>query len=90
MSEFSSPAAASAPVITFASLLAAVSMTVFIDTEMIAFAAAFVWSVGGLFHLPAPVVWALALAIGLPTAWACWRVAVLVFRAETDPANNIG
>jgi hypothetical protein len=75
-------------VITFTSIAGAVSVTLFIASEIIVAAAAAVWSIAGYFHLSQPLVVLLTACIGAPAIWGCWKVAKLAFDAETDPANN--
>ena len=69
-------------------LIGIVGPCLFIDTELVAVAIGLVWSVSGYFHLVDAAVSVLALLVGLPVAWLCGLVAILVFNAETDPANN--
>lgn len=45
-------------------------------------AAAAVWATAGLLHLPLGVTAALAVAVGVPTLWACWAIARAAWRSE--------
>jgi len=75
-------------VITFSSLLGVVSMTVLVDTLILTFAFVSLWALAGYFNLPLLPFAILSLAVLLPTAWACIKVGIMAFDAETDPANN--
>jgi hypothetical protein len=74
--------------ISFAAIVAVIAVTLFIDSEIMAVTAAALWALSGLFSMPAMVLAALGIAASLPALWACFAVAILVFNAETDPANN--
>ena len=64
------------------SLLTVVGIVLFVDVEILAVAAAAVWSIAGLMHLPLEAVVVLAALIGAPALWACWIVARKAWRAE--------
>ena len=65
-----------------AAIVTAIGVALFIDVEIVAMAAAAVWAVAGILHLPTVLTVVLALAIGLPAAWACWLVLRTAWRAE--------
>jgi len=75
-------------VITFGSVTAAVSATVLIDTLILTFAFLILWSIGGYLAMSLVPFAVFSLLILGPTVWACVKVAMLAFEAETDPANN--
>jgi hypothetical protein len=75
-------------VITFGSVMAVISATVLIDTLILTFAFLILWSVGGYLAMSLMPFAIFSLLILVPTVWACVRVAMLAFEAETDPANN--
>ena len=75
-------------VVTITTLLTTLSFSLFFITELIAVAAAIVWAISDILHLPLVVTAAIALMVGWPTVWAAAAVAILVFNAATDPENN--
>ncbi|QDY99582.1 hypothetical protein FQ775_03885 [Nitratireductor mangrovi] len=77
-----------ARVITFASLLGFFSVTVLICGQLAAIEVVTIYSVASLLHLPRLLVMVLAVLVGIPTLWLCWKVAWLAFEAETAPENN--
>jgi hypothetical protein len=74
--------------IGIAAIFAVITVTLFIDTEILAVTAAALWAMSGLFAIPAIFLAVLGVAVSIPALWACIAVAILVFNAETDPANN--
>ena len=77
-----------ARVITFSSVVGFVSITILIDTMILTFAYIFLWAMEGLFKLSLLPFAILSLLVLLPSIWACVKIAILAFDAETDPANN--
>jgi hypothetical protein len=77
-----------ARVISFSSIAGVVSATILIDTLILTFAFLTLWAVGGYLGLSLIPFAILTLFVLLPTVWACVKVAILAFDAETDPANN--
>ena len=58
------------------------------DEILAAIDAAAVWSLAGYLHLPAGVTIALAVVLGLPAIWACWKVTKLALEAERGDADT--
>lgn len=75
-------------VVTLAALAAAFFVTVFIVTEIVLAAAATVWALTGLLHLPLVAVIVLSVVVALPVLWGSVLTGVMAFMAETDPANK--
>ena len=80
--------AAAPRTLTLAALLAAFFVTLFISTEIVLTAAATVWALAGLFHLPLVAIIVLSVLVAVPTIWGSVLTAIAAFSAETDPANN--
>ncbi|WP_133122926.1 hypothetical protein [Zhengella mangrovi] len=75
-------------VISLATMIGTVAVTVFFATEALAGAFAMVWAFSGLMHLaPTPTLFLYGLAITASLA-ATAKVAMLAWDAETDPMNN--
>ena len=70
------------PLTTAAAIMAALGLILFVDLEIVAAAAAAIWSLTGYFQLPLGVATTLAVVIGLAALWLCWKVAVLAVAAE--------
>jgi hypothetical protein len=75
-------------VLTPVAIFGAVSMTLFVATEIIAFAFATVWAATGLMHLGETATYVVALIVAVPMVWALWLVAKMAWAAETDAENN--
>jgi hypothetical protein len=75
-------------VITLGSLIGIVSATALVDLLILTFAFVALWSVGAYLRMSAVPFAVSAAVILIPTVWACFKVALLAFEAETDPANN--
>ena len=71
------------------SILTVVGIVLFVDVEIVAAAAAAVWAIAGLLHLPLAATMVLAVLIGLPAAWACWVVARKAWNAEMHPDPEV-
>ncbi|AQQ05672.1 hypothetical protein B0E33_20620 [Roseibium algicola] len=74
--------------ITFGTMFGFVSAVVLVDTLLLTFAFLILWALAGYFRLSLVPFTILNALILIPTAWACARVGILAFEAETDPANN--
>lgn len=68
--------------------LGIISITAFLSTELAAAGGACLWGLSGLLQLSTASVYALAAVIGSAVVFACGRVAILAFEAETAPENN--
>jgi hypothetical protein len=75
-------------VITARTIVATVSVAMFILTELIAVAGSAVWAIAGFFHLTVFTGTVLAFLISIPTIYAAIATAILAFDTETDPENN--
>lgn len=75
-------------VINAYSICAAVSVAMFIWSELIAVAGSTFWAIAGFFHLTIFTGIGLALLISVPTIYAAIATAILAFDTETDPENN--
>ncbi|MEI2386371.1 hypothetical protein [Breoghania sp. JC706] len=75
-------------VLNLKSTLSFVSVTLLVDTIILSTSSFLVWSVGGYFRFSF-LLFAILTALVLPPAlWACVKVALLAFDAETAPENN--
>lgn len=75
-------------VINFRSLLGFIAVSIFVATEVIAAAAAAVWSISGLLELSAFPMIVLGTVVGFPCLYGIIMTTVMAFEAETDPENN--
>ncbi|GAB4521469.1 MAG: hypothetical protein Tsb0019_22890 [Roseibium sp.] len=75
-------------VITIGSLIGIVSATALVDLLILTFAFVALWAVGAYLRMSAVPFAVFSAVILIPTVWACYKVALLAFEAETDPANN--
>jgi hypothetical protein len=75
-------------VITARSICAAVSVAMFILTELIAVSGSTVWALAGFFHLTVFTGTMLVVLISIPTIYAAIATTILAFETETDPENN--
>lgn len=75
-------------VITPGSLLGFVSVSLFMTTEIIAAAAAAVWSLSGLLHLDSFPTLVLGTLIGVASLYGIVKSTIMAFDAETDSENN--
>lgn len=75
-------------VVTAGAIAGILAVTLFLDGELIGVVVAAVWSLSSIFHLPWAFCAILATALAVPALWACIAVAIMVYDAETDPANR--
>lgn len=75
-------------VINLWSLTGAVSVSLFVCTEIIAAAAVAVWAISGILALGTISTLALGVVVGIPSLYGIVKTCILAFEAETDPENN--
>ena len=62
--------------------LAYLGLIAFVDLQILVVAATSVWALVGYFHLPFLISAVLAVLVGVPALWACWKVARIAVDAE--------
>ncbi len=75
-------------IVTFYTVLGAISVTLFVMTEIVATSTITVWAVAGYFHLSKIPTVILAVIATLLCLWVLGIVFKLAMNAETDPENN--
>ena len=65
--------------------LSYLGMVAFVVTIIVAVEGAFVWSIAGYLHLPAPAFALLALLTAPPVLYSIWTVIRLGWEAEHEP-----
>ena len=78
---------AAPPVITTATVAAALGAILLIVPEIWVAGGGLVWALTGLLHLGKAAVAILAGIVAVPVLWASWHVVRWAFQAETDPEN---